>query len=120
MGDKKRMALFLDGTWNNVSDNTTMAIEIPVMKSLPNNSSITVLASEHNLASVFQGECSAFGINEEVINAYEWLVENYEQDAQLFIFGFSRGAFTARSRAGFISKCGLLKPGSPCRFHATV
>jgi DNA invertase Pin-like site-specific DNA recombinase len=39
--------------------------------------------------------------------------KNYEVDAQLFIFGFSRGAFTARSLAGFISKCGLLKPGSP-------
>ena len=53
------------------------------------------------------------GINEEVISAYEWLLEHYESDAQLFIFGFSRGAFTARSLAGFISKCGLLKPGSP-------
>src|SRR5258708_32477553 len=29
------------------------------------------------------------------------------------ICGFSRGAFTARSLAGFISKCGLLKAGSP-------
>lgn len=52
------------------------------------------------------------GINEEVLAAYEWLVDHYEPDAQIFIFGFSCGAFTARSLAGFISICGLLKPGS--------
>ncbi|RUV84685.1 DUF2235 domain-containing protein [Mesorhizobium sp. M1A.F.Ca.IN.020.06.1.1] len=39
--------------------------------------------------------------------------DNYNEGDRLFIFGFSRGAYTARSLSGFISKCGLLKPGSP-------
>ena len=59
------------------------------------------------------GGMFGIGINKEVTDAYEWLIEHYEPDVHLFIFGFSRGAFTARSLAGFISICGLLKPGSP-------
>lgn len=111
--DIKRIALFLDGTWNNVNDNTN----VWRLKSLCTKSSeqlvyysagVGTQSGEHLSGGMF-----GIGINEEVIRAYEWLVEHYEADAQVFIFGFSRGAFTARSLAGLISKCGLLKPGSP-------
>jgi uncharacterized protein (DUF2235 family) len=113
MADGKRIAVFLDGTWNNVCDNTN----VWRLKSLCTRSpeqlvyysaGVGTQSGEHLSGGMF-----GIGINEEVISAYEWLVENYEPDAQLFIFGFSRGAFTARSLAGFISKCGLLKAGSP-------
>lgn len=109
----KRIALFLDGTWNNVDDNTN----VWRMKSLCAKSSeqlvyysagVGTQSGEHLSGGMF-----GIGINKEVSDAYEWLVDHYEPDAQLFIFGFSRGAFTARSLAGFISKCGLLKSGSP-------
>jgi uncharacterized protein (DUF2235 family) len=113
MPTPKRIALFLDGTWNNVDDNTNVwrlkslcakSAEQPAYYS----AGVGTQSGEHISGGMF-----GIGINEEVINAFEWLVEHYEPDAQLFIFGFSRGAFTARSLAGFISKCGLLKPGSP-------
>ena len=113
MVEKRRIALFLDGTWNNVTDNTNVwRLKSLCAKSLEQlvyySAGVGTQSGEHLSGGMF-----GIGINEEVINSYEWLVENYEQDAQLFIFGFSRGAFTARSLAGFISKCGLLKPGSP-------
>jgi len=53
-----------------------------------------------------------WGLDKEGLQAYEWLSETYEPDDRIYIFGFSRGAFTARSLAGLISKCGLLKAGS--------
>ncbi len=113
MAGNKRIALFLDGTWNNVSDNTNVwRLKSLCSKSLEQlvyySAGVGTQSGEHLSGGMF-----GIGINDEVISAYEWLVEHYEQDAQLFIFGFSRGAFTARSLAGFISKCGLLKPGSP-------
>jgi uncharacterized protein (DUF2235 family) len=113
MADVKRLALFLDGTWNNVSDNTNVWRLKSLCARSPEqlvyySAGVGTQTGEHLSGGMF-----GIGINDEVINAYEWLVENYEPDAQLFIFGFSRGAFTARSLAGFISKCGLLKPGSP-------
>jgi len=113
MADKKRIALFLDGTWNNVCDNTNVwRLKSLCSKSVEQliyySAGVGTQAGEHLSGGMF-----GIGINEEVIGAYEWLIEHYEPEAQLFIFGFSRGAFTARSLAGFISKCGLLRPGSP-------
>ena len=48
------------------------------------------------------------GLDQNVMSAYRWLGANYEPGDRMFIFGFSRGAFTARSLGGMISKCGLL------------
>lgn len=113
MPDKKRIALFLDGTWNTVNDNTN----VWRLKSLCARSAEQLVYYSEGVGTQYgeriSGGMFGVGINDEVIRAYEWLVENYEADAQVFIFGFSRGAFTARSLAGFISKCGLMKPGSP-------
>lgn len=53
------------------------------------------------------------GLLRNITDAYEWLVENYSDGDEIFVFGFSRGAFTARSLTGFVTKCGLLKPGAP-------
>ena len=47
-----------------------------------------------------------------VVAAYQWLIEAYEEGDDLYIFGFSRGAFKARSLAGFISRCGVIKLGA--------
>jgi uncharacterized protein (DUF2235 family) len=113
MVSSKRVALFLDGTWNNVDDNTN----VWRMKSLCAKSPEQLVYYSAGVGTQsgerISGGLFGIGINQEVVNAYEWLVEHYETDVQVFIFGFSRGAFTARSLAGFISKCGLLKPGSP-------
>lgn len=113
MSDNKRIALFLDGTWNTIDDNTN----VWRMKSLCAKSSEQLVYYSAGVGTQsgeqISGGMFGIGINKEVTDAYEWLVEHYEPNAQLFIFGFSRGAFTARSLAGFISKCGLLKPGSP-------
>jgi uncharacterized protein (DUF2235 family) len=43
---------------------------------------------------------------------YSWLADNYQVGDDIYVFGFSRGAFTARSLAGFIFKCGLLPTGN--------
>ena len=58
------------------------------------------------------GGMFGYGLDEEVIQAYQWLIENYAHDDHIFIFGFSRGAFVPGVCRAFISKCGLLKPGS--------
>lgn len=49
------------------------------------------------------------GLPENVRRAYKFLSFHYEHDAQIFIFGFSQGAYTARSLIGYIATAGLLK-----------
>jgi uncharacterized protein (DUF2235 family) len=54
-----------------------------------------------------------YGLDRNVQAAYRWLIETYTPGDDVFVFGFSRGAFTARSLTGLIARCGLLQPGAP-------
>jgi uncharacterized protein (DUF2235 family) len=112
----KRIAVFLDGTWNSPDDNTN------VWRS-------KLLASERDAAGNeqacyyevgvgtkrferFRGGAFGEGLDANLRNAYQWLMSVYEKDDVIYLFGFSRGAYTARSLAGLINKCGLLLPGA--------
>jgi uncharacterized protein (DUF2235 family) len=58
----------------------------------------------------FIGGAFGFGVSRAVRDTYAFLVKNYEPGDKLYFFGFSRGAFTARSTAGFVRNCGILRP----------
>ena len=51
------------------------------------------------------------GLQKNVEDAYRYLMKVYEPNDKVYLFGFSRGAFTARSLAGMLSHCGLLRFG---------
>jgi uncharacterized protein (DUF2235 family) len=56
-----------------------------------------------------RGGAFGFGLSQIVRDTYRFLVENYEPGDELFFVGFSRGAFTARSTAGFVRNAGILR-----------
>lgn len=56
---------------------------------------------------VFGGGMGA-GLTRNIQSAYAWLCRNYASGDRIFLFGFSRGAYTARSLGGFVARCGLL------------
>jgi uncharacterized protein (DUF2235 family) len=58
------------------------------------------------------GFAFGYGIRENIADAYRYLMNTYEEGDQVFVFGFSRGAYTARALAALIYKCGLLSPGN--------
>ena len=60
-----------------------------------------------------RGGVTGYGIDAEIIQAYTWLIENYDDGDEIYIFGFSRGAYTARSLSGLVCKCGILELGAP-------
>jgi uncharacterized protein (DUF2235 family) len=49
------------------------------------------------------------GLAENVIEAYNFIVQNYRPGDEIFCFGFSRGAYTARAVAGLVSDLGVIK-----------
>jgi uncharacterized protein (DUF2235 family) len=51
------------------------------------------------------------GLTRNVVEAYSYVMDHYQDGDRLFLFGFSRGAYTARVLAGFLHHCGLLEPG---------
>ena len=58
------------------------------------------------------GDAFGWGLQQNIEDAYEYLMNRYEPEDELYLFGFSRGAFTVRSLAGMLHKCGLLQKGS--------
>jgi uncharacterized protein (DUF2235 family) len=56
------------------------------------------------------GLATGFGLDFNVLAAYSFLVHNYQAGDQIYLFGFSRGAYTVRVLAGLIHKVGLITP----------
>lgn len=110
----KRLAIFLDGTWNTLRNNTN----VWRLKSLcdpcaPNQMVYYSKGVGTSFGETARGGVEGYGIDNEIIDAYAWLTESFAPGDEIFIFGFSRGAYTARSLSGLIAKCGVLKPGAP-------
>ena len=110
----KSIAIFLDGTWNTLNNNTN----VWRLKSLcdPAAPGQVVYYSQGvgtRIGEKVRGGVAGYGLDNEIVDAYAWLVNTFEQGDSIFIFGFSRGAYAARSLSGLISKCGVLKPGAP-------
>ena len=51
------------------------------------------------------------GLSKDIGQAYRYLMAQYQPGDRVFVFGFSRGAYTARALAGLVHCCGLLEPG---------
>ena len=66
-----------------------------------------------------KGGLFGVGLLENVRQAYAALGAHYQMEDRLFLFGFSRGAYTARSLAGLIGLCGIPDPGKG-DVHAAV
>jgi uncharacterized protein (DUF2235 family) len=58
------------------------------------------------------GLAFGLGLAQNIMEGYRYLMEHYEEGDRVFLFGFSRGAHTARALAGMLFKCGLLTSGS--------
>ncbi|QRW25595.1 hypothetical protein RhiXN_07544 [Rhizoctonia solani] len=54
----------------------------------------------------------AWNFDQVIIGAYRWLADHYQPGDQIFLFGFSRGAYQVRTLAGMIHTVGLIYPGN--------
>ena len=63
----------------------------------------------YTLSDRFFGGATGRGIDRNIKDAYRFIMWNYEPGDELYFFGFSRGAYTARSLTGLIRNCGVLQ-----------
>ena len=54
------------------------------------------------------GQAFGYGISDNIMEAYKFLMKNYQEGDKVFMFGFSRGAYTVRAIAGIVHICGLM------------
>lgn len=110
----KRLVFCFDGTWNRIDaahpTNVLFTAE-SVIPIAPDG--VTQLVYYDEGVGTGEGEWlrgGAFGagIEKNLNDAYRFLVFNHTPGDEIYLFGFSRGAFTARSFAGLIARCGVL------------
>lgn len=118
----KRIILCADGTWNEpekIDEKTGRPQPTNVLKVaravLPRSSAGVEqvvyyhegVGTEGGLDTITGGAFGS-GMSQNVRSLYRFLVYNFEPGDELYLFGFSRGAFTVRTLAGFMNKVGLL------------
>ena len=59
------------------------------------------------------GNAFGMGISKNILECYQFIFENYQAGDQIYLFGFSRGAFTVRSLSAFIHYFGILPKSRP-------
>jgi uncharacterized protein (DUF2235 family) len=62
-----------------------------------------------NALDKLEGGAFGEGLDANINDVYRFLIANYEPGDDIYLFGFSRGAFTARSIGGMIRRCGILR-----------
>src|SRR6266568_4709614 len=108
----RRIVVLFDGTWNNRKDRTNVVrMRESVETSGPGDPVQPCFYDPGvgtNRYERITGGAFGQGLSENIRQGYAWLAEKHVPEDQVFVFGFSRGAYTARSLVGFIRKCGLL------------
>ncbi len=136
----RNLALFFDGTWNTPGDETnvrrlfrlTAARDSYQCKLLSRSAAKEASHTPDQLGEVEQlkyyhkgvgttwssrilGGMFGAGLSKNIRDGLVWLANHYRENDRIYIFGFSRGAYTARSLVGLINKCGIPRlPSGPC------
>jgi len=116
----KRLVVCCDGTWNAPDQydrgvlRPTNVVKIArlVLPQAPNGIAQKMyydpgVGTGDFIDRIFGGAFGV-GLKHNVIQAYDYLSQNYESGDEIWLFGFSRGAYTVRRVVGLIRKCGLL------------
>ena len=117
---KKNIVICLDGTWNRPDrpeDDVSCETNVKNLFDIcVNDKSTQVTYYDQGVGSHWynkiRGGISGRGLSKNIHEAYFEVSRVYNPGDKVFIFGFSRGAYTARSLAGFIYSCGLIKKSS--------
>src|SRR5512144_414625 len=118
----KRLVVAFDGTWSTADQrmidgrpsptNVTRVAEAIADKD--NNGNAQIPYYGPGVGSIpgerLRGGIFGWGLSREIKRAYQFLVETYEPGDELYFFGYSRGAYMARSTVGFVRNSGILRP----------
>ena len=105
----KRIVFCADGTWDSPQNNTNV---YKLFKAVTITSGQVVfyddgVGSDGTPLEKLAGAAIGEGIFQKIKDGYTKIAHVYDEGDDVFIFGFSRGAYTARSLAGMIAICGL-------------
>ena len=126
----KKIILCCDGTWNTADQEhdgvpcPTNVVKIAYRIAKRDDGTPQIIYYDQgvgtgNVLDHYSGGAFGEGLEDNIYDAYRFLIGNYEPGDEIYLFGFSRGAFTARSIAGKIRKCGILRREFVQRYRET-
>src|SRR5215468_11067155 len=124
---KKRLVVCCDGTWNDADSAENFTNVVRIARAIQpyddrTGEQIPQIVYYHSgvgtgdLVERFAGGGLGLGLSRNVRDAYAFLANNYCDGDEVFLFGFSRGAYTARSIGGLVGYAGLLHKADMDRF----
>jgi uncharacterized protein (DUF2235 family) len=117
----KRLVFCFDGSWNTLDApyQTNVVITAESATSYAPDGTAQVIFYDEGVGTAkgqkFRGGIFGKGVIENLSDGYRFLIFNYKPGDEIFVFGFSRGAYTARSFVGLLSTCGILLPREASR-----
>jgi uncharacterized protein (DUF2235 family) len=112
----KKIAFCCDGTWSHPkskdSVSTTDTNVYKLYKALPTTATQCPryddgVGADTSLIEHFLGGAFGEGLFQKIKEGYTKIAHDYQDGDAIYLFGFSRGAYTARSISGMLSACGL-------------
>ncbi|WP_043283542.1 phospholipase effector Tle1 domain-containing protein [Reyranella massiliensis] len=110
----KRLIVCFDGTWNRLDapESTNVVLTAEGVVPMASGAIAQVIFYDEGVGTrrfeKLTGGMFGHGLVDNMSDAYRFLIFNYTVGDEIYIFGFSRGAFTARSFASLLSTCGIL------------
>jgi uncharacterized protein (DUF2235 family) len=111
----KRLVLCFDGTWNKLDAKypTNVVLTAESVLPLTKDGIAQVIFYDEGVGTAkheyFSGGAFGAGLMKNIADGYRFLIFNYTPGDEIYVFGFSRGAYTARSFVGLIHACGILQ-----------
>ena len=109
----KRLVFCFDGSWNKLTaaHPTNVVLTAESVRPTTQGGTAQIVYYDEGVGTStsdrFRGGAMGVGLETNIREAYRFLIFNYEPGDEIFAFGFSRGAYTARSFVGFIRCAGI-------------
>jgi len=111
----KRIIFCFDGTWNRIDADhpTNVLLMASSITPITDDGVTQIVHYDNGVGTSYRdkilGGVTGYGLFENIEQAYQFLIFNYHPGDEIYCFGFSRGAFTARSFIGFIRAVGIIE-----------
>ena len=118
----RRLIVCCDGTWNWPDARRETNVVRLVRAIAPDAGGVAQIVHYHqgvgtgNFVDRIAGGGAGVGLSASVKACYGFLVDNYKAHDEIFLFGFSRGAYVVRALGGLIGAIGMMRKHEMDRF----
>ena len=125
MDNSENIVICCDGTGNKFCDRNTNVVKLYSVLDLSDPTSqvayyhggLGTLGAPAAITRLLKlwtktkGLAFGYGLTRDIGDAYNFLMDNYEEGDRVYLFGFSRGAYTVRALSGMLHMLGLIRKG---------